>query len=174
MLSAAAIEDVEMLVGHGVGVINAGSLLHARETPLEILLPPMHHNDAFDGVVSRSPEEIILMPADGWRQAVFRTEQIDRAGLAVILPENRGPGANVRWQAVVNARDRGSHLLPSELVGIDLRQRAQLVSFDGRGLEMQRLRISDVRFRRQNRNDEWREHGARRKHQGRIGKLETA
>ncbi len=89
-----------------------------------------------------------MVPADSGRQAVFRAEEIDCTGLPVILAKDRGPGANLRRQAVVDARDRGRHLLPAELVGIDLRQWSQLVGFNRGRVEMQRLRILNVRFGR--------------------------
>ncbi len=52
-LEAAAIEDVEMLVWHGVGVINASDLLDIGETRLEVLLPSSHDDDTFAGVATR-------------------------------------------------------------------------------------------------------------------------
>ena len=95
MVKAEAIEHVKMLVGHRVGVIDARDLLHAHKASLELLLLPLHHDDTFPGVVSRSPEEIILVPADRAWQAVLRTEKINCASLAVVLGEDCRPVANV-------------------------------------------------------------------------------
>src|SRR5450759_1911707 len=83
-LEAAAMEDVEMLVRHRVGVINAGDLLNGGETRLEILLPSSHDDDTFAGVATRTPEDVALMPADCGRQAVLGTEQVDSSSLPVI------------------------------------------------------------------------------------------
>src|SRR5689334_10329889 len=125
-----------MLVRHGVWVRDAGDLLDAGETRLELLLAAGHDNDTLAGIATGSPEKVALMPADGGRQAVFRTEQVDGTGLPVILAEDRGFGPDVRREAVVHARDSGRHLLPAELVGKNLRQRPEPVSFDCRRSEM--------------------------------------
>src|SRR5258707_4753762 len=104
-----------MPVWHGVGMIDACHLLDAGETRLEVLLLSGHDDDTFAGVSTRSPEEVILMSADGRRQAVFRTEQVDGSGLSVILAEDRGFGTDFRREIVIDARDGGRHLLPAEL-----------------------------------------------------------
>src|ERR1700728_4944617 len=114
----------------------------------------MHHDHAFTGITARSPEKIVLMPADGRRQSVFWTEHVDGRGFSVILRENRGFWTDLRRQIVIDARDSGGHLLPSEMVGEKLRQWAELVRFDRRLTEMQRLHPSDVSLGRQDRNRE--------------------
>src|SRR5579864_834179 len=156
-LEAAAIIDVEMLVRHGVGVINAGDFLNVGKPRLEVILPPSHDDHTFAGVPTRPPEEVVLMRADGGRQAVFRTEQVDGSGLAVILAEDRGFRSDLRREVVIDARDGRRHLLPAKLVGKELRQRAEPVSFDRGRREMQRPGIPDVRLGRQNRNRNRRE-----------------
>src|SRR5271166_1203053 len=70
----AAIEDIEMLVGHGIWVINGGDFPDIGELRFEIPHPSGHDDNAFAGVAARSPEEVALMAADGGRQTVFRTE----------------------------------------------------------------------------------------------------
>ncbi len=67
LLETPTVKDLKVLVRHGVGVIDAGDLLHAGETLLKVPLLPLHHDDALPGVVPRSPEEVILVSADGGR-----------------------------------------------------------------------------------------------------------
>jgi hypothetical protein len=82
---------------------------------------------------------------------------VDGSGLPVILAEDRGFGTDIRREAVIDASDSGGHLLPAELVGEDLRQRAELVCFD-RGMgQVQGLRVTDVRLGRQDGNGQRRE-----------------
>ena len=49
------VEDVEMLVRHRVGMINAGGLPDLGEARLQVILPSRHHDDTFTGVAARSP-----------------------------------------------------------------------------------------------------------------------
>src|SRR5258708_7887345 len=102
-------------------MIRTPDSLDAGKTRLQILPPARHDDHAFAGVITRSPQEIILMAADRTRQAVLRTEEVDGAGLPVILSEDRGPRADVRRKIVVNPRDLRRHFLPAELVGEELR-----------------------------------------------------
>src|SRR6266498_4700136 len=141
LLEATAIENVEMLVRHGVRVIHAGDLLHIREARLEIRLPSGHDDHALTGVSTRPPEEVALMPADGRWQAVSRAEQVDGPGLPVVLAEDGGLGANFLRKVVEDLGNGAGHLLPAELVGEDLRQRTEPVRFYGRLAETQCFRI---------------------------------
>ena len=102
------------------------------------------------------------MSADGFRQAVLRTEEIQGASLAVVLCEDRRTGAYVRGQDVVDARHLGGHFFPSELVGIQLGQRAELVGLNARLLKMQGHRVPNVGGGRQHRNRHRRDHRASR------------
>src|SRR5260370_42617947 len=102
-----------MLVWHGVGMIDAGHLLDAGETRLEVLLVSSHDDDTFAGVATRSPNKIILMPADGGRQAAFRTEQFDGSRLPGILAEDRGFGAYFWGFVTKSFRDGGWPLPPT-------------------------------------------------------------
>src|ERR1035437_6094083 len=85
LLEAAAIEDVEMLVWHGVGMRNGGDLLYGGEARLEVLLPPIHDDDAFAGVAVRPPEELTLMAAEGGGKAEFRPERVEGSGLPAAI-----------------------------------------------------------------------------------------
>ena len=76
------------------------------------------------------------MAADGGRQSVLGTEEIDGAGLSVVLSEDGGARADIGGQAVVDAGHGGGHVFPAELVGEELRQRPEFVILDARLLQM--------------------------------------
>src|SRR6202041_440181 len=96
---------------------------------------------AFSGVAPGTPQKIVLMSADGRGQTVLGAEQIDGPRLAVGLGEDRGARADVRGQAVVDARNGGRHLVPSELIREDLWQRSQLVRLNCRLLQTYRVGV---------------------------------
>src|SRR5579872_7331425 len=66
----AAIEDVEVFVGHGVRVRHGGDLLDHGETGFQIARPSGHDDDALAGVAAGPPQEVALMAADRRRQAI--------------------------------------------------------------------------------------------------------
>src|ERR1051326_4638308 len=104
-LHAATVKHVEMLVGHGVGMRHIAHLFDVIEDALQNFLAIVEHDGAFAGVVARTPQVIVLMRADRLGQAILGTEEVDRAGLAVVLAEDGGLGADLGWKAVVDARD---------------------------------------------------------------------
>src|SRR5437667_5664283 len=115
---------------------------------------------AFAGVITRAPEEIALVRADGFRQAVFGAEKIDGAGLAVIVTVDRGFFACLGRQAVIGSRYLRDHFGPAELVGENLLQRAFVRDLGFRRRKADRLLVFKQRFNRQNRQDHWRnDHG---------------
>ena len=95
LLEPSAIEHVGMLVRHRVWVVHARDLLHARKQLLEALLAIIHDDHTFARVIARSPEEIALVTADRPRQSIFRPEEIDRAGLAIVLDKDRRLRSNI-------------------------------------------------------------------------------
>lgn len=84
------------------------------------------------------------MPANGFGQSIAGAKEIDRSGLAIILSENSGLRAYLGGQVVVDSPDFRRPFIPAELIGIDLRKRAQTMVLDTRRREMQRVRIADV------------------------------
>src|SRR5438046_9225955 len=82
-LQSAAIEDIEMLVGHGVGVIDSANLLDYCEQSLKHCLPVVHDDHAFIRVVTRPQKVITLLSPDGVRQAVLGANYIDRTRLLI-------------------------------------------------------------------------------------------
>src|SRR5206468_11877041 len=63
-LDSPAIEHLEVLVGHGVRVIDVGDLDHSRVEAFQDLSLVIHHDHAIAGILTRSPEIITLMSAD--------------------------------------------------------------------------------------------------------------
>src|ERR1035441_7091955 len=120
--------------------------LHHGELALQIRLPARHHNHAFSSSAARAPKKVVLVAADGGREAVFGTEEIDGAGLSVVLSEDGGARADVGGQAVVNARHGGGHFLPPELIGKKLGQRSEPVSLDARWFEVGNLDRKSTRL----------------------------
>ena len=77
--------------------------------------------DGLACIVIPTPEEVILMTADGGWQTVTRTENVDGAGFPVVAAEDGGAGANVRREGVVSIGKTLHHLRPANAVGEDLR-----------------------------------------------------
>ena len=67
---------------------DVSQLAHGSKLALQRFLVVVHDDDALTRVAARSPEEITLVPADGRRQPVARAEEIDGAGLTVILSKD--------------------------------------------------------------------------------------
>src|SRR5882724_272020 len=91
------------------------------------------------------------MSGNGWRQPKFRAEEINRAGLTVVLAEDSGAFLILRPQMVINVRNRGDHFFPAELVGEILWQRGSVGGLGARRLEMNSFYVGDQFFRRKNR-----------------------
>ena len=71
---SAAIKHVEMVMRHGLRVLDSGHPADYLEQLLELFLPPLHDDHALAGVTARSPEVVTLVPADGLGQAVPRAK----------------------------------------------------------------------------------------------------
>src|ERR1700744_2656792 len=82
---------------------------------------------------ARAPEIIIIVPADGGRQAQAAAEYIDRRSLSIIASEEDRMRTIRRWQRPIYGRDFSGHLLPTEHVRIILRQHAERLMFARRG-----------------------------------------
>src|ERR1019366_5398729 len=82
---AAAVENIEVLVRHGIRVLDVRHFLHTGEASVEISLLAIQNDHAFAGILPRSPEKVVLMSADGWRQAI-QYDQRDQGRLIHISP----------------------------------------------------------------------------------------
>jgi hypothetical protein len=70
----------------------------------------------------RSPEVVGLMAAERVRETVARTEEVNGAGLSVVLSEDAAIVALVCGDAIPGLSGFGDDLLPAELVRVPLRQ----------------------------------------------------
>ena len=129
-VKGAQIDDLSIVAGVVFGVIAEGE-------------------DGLACVVVPTPEEVVLMAADGGRQTVPRAENVDGAGFPVVIAEDGGAGANVRRERVVSSGEPLHHLRPAEAVGEYLRQRAGELFKPG-GIGVEGSGVDDVLCRRQN------------------------
>src|SRR5437762_13180557 len=84
------------------------------------------------------------------RQVVLRPEEIDRAGLPVVLAKDADPLLVVRRKIAVDAGDRAHHFFPAELVCEELWQGGGVRGLGTRWLEMNRAHVGDEFFGRKN------------------------
>src|ERR1035437_2098034 len=111
------------LVGAGEWVIGVSDYGVAGALGLHVALVAFAQNDhAFARKLARSPDPVVLVIANSFRQAIFRPEEIDGAGIAVIVGENRGLALFFRRKGAVVGGDGLCDLLPPEHVGIKLRE----------------------------------------------------
>src|SRR5438105_14988224 len=129
-------------------MIGAADCFHGREM-FAVSSPVASENDhAFAGVIARTPKPIALMVADRFGQAVLLAKEIDRAGLAITVGEDRGLRALVGRKRVVDAPNFARHFLPAEFIGEMLRQGTSRLVLGLQRLETERLLIGDVALRR--------------------------
>src|SRR6267143_1841946 len=108
---------------------------------------------AVSGVTLRSPEVVGLMAAESARETVARTEEVDGAGLSVVLSEDAAIVVFVCGDAVPRLSGFGDDLLPAELVGVPLRQSCACVAvLHDRELEGKILHVRNEAVRRKNRD----------------------
>src|SRR2546430_1052150 len=91
-LRAAAEQNRACLVRIGVRNVQSCGHFDGGELLARIRFRHADENDNLTGVVARSPEKIILMATDGFRQAVARAEKVNGAGLTVAVAKNGGFG----------------------------------------------------------------------------------
>src|SRR5438067_3458161 len=121
---------------------------HAGETFAVTSAIAAENDDAFAGVVTRAPKPIVLVIANRLRQPVFLAEEIDRAGLAVIVRKDRGLRALLGRKRVVNPSNFARHFFPAEFIGEMLRQRTGRLILSLQGLEPERGLVTDIILRR--------------------------
>src|SRR6266566_1385976 len=120
----------------------------------------IEHQHNFAGVIAWAPQKIILMARNCLGQIELSAEEINRAGLPVVLAENCSAFPVFRTQVMIDVRDRGDHFFPAELIGENLRQRSGVQRLRARRLEMNRLHVWDQFLRRQNWQRQWRKQSA--------------
>src|SRR5579864_344559 len=107
------------------------------------------NNHCVSVVLSRSPNPVAILFANGLRQPISRSVEIYCRCLSPAVGKDGSPSAFFRRQAVVNLSDLLHHLLPAELVGKPLRQRTILLMLDFRRLQPKRIFITDKILRRE-------------------------
>ena len=109
---------------------------------LEYVLSIIEHDHAVPRIAPRSPEEPRLVTAERRRQAVAPAEEVNGAGLSVVLRKDAAIAAFLRGEPVPGDRSFGDDLFPAKLVGIMLRQHRSVVGvlrarrFDGEVLHV--------------------------------------
>src|SRR5712692_1080615 len=91
-------------------------LFDSSKVWINLLACVAEHNHDLTRIVARTPIPIVHMAADRFGQTELWPVKIDRSGLSVVLPENGGPRSFIGGQAVVDLRNCGSHLGPSQTV----------------------------------------------------------
>src|SRR5437764_2944780 len=138
-------------------MIGTTDCFHGREM-FAISSPVASENDhAFAGVIARTPKPIALMVADRFGQAVLLAKEIDRAGLAVTISEDRSFRALLGREHVIHRADFARHFLPAEFIREMLRQRSGRLVLRFWRLEPERFLVTNVILRRQNRDRERRQ-----------------
>ena len=93
-------EDVDLFF-QGVGVVSRRAhVLHVFPEAFESFFAVIEDDHAVAGVATRAPEEPGLVAAEGRREAVAATKEIDGAGLAVVLGEDAAVVALLSGDAI--------------------------------------------------------------------------
>ena len=150
---AAANENAD-LGFQGVGIIHrCAHEFDVIEEFFQALSPVAEDDHAVAGIAARSPEEISAVAAESGRQAVGAAEEVDGAGLAVVLGKGAAVFPVFRGDAIPGFGGFGDDLLPSELIGIPLRECGSGVVVLHHGqLHGQSLRVGDEMVGRKNRH----------------------
>jgi len=120
-LGAAADKDRQVsLVRHRVVGIDPGDLDDIRVMIPVVLRVAADDDDDGTRLLARSPQPLIVMPADGGRKTLPAAEKIDGRGLAIVLSEDRAFLSVRLGQIAIDACDTLRHFRPAELVRIVL------------------------------------------------------
>src|SRR5437870_4179781 len=103
----------------------------------------IEHQHNFAGIIAWTPQKIILLAGNRLGQIERSAEEINRAGLAVVLAENGSTFPVFRTQMMIDVRDRGHHFFPTKLIGKNLRQRSGMRRLGARRLDMNRSHVRD-------------------------------
>ena len=115
------------------------------------------------------------MSAEGGRQAVFGSQEIDGSGLAVILRHDAAIFSLISWDLVPGDDNLIDNLVPAKLVGVVLGQDdAHVTVLAARKLDGQPLHVRDELVDREDGNSERRERGSPGEEEDREKRLEPA
>ncbi len=114
------------------------------------------HDQAISRIAPRSPQKIGLVAAERRWKSVAAAEEVNGAGLAVILSENAAPCAFLWRELGVSLIDFGDNLFPSELISKVLREdRAHVTVLTAGHLERKLLHIENELLHGENRHNHW-------------------
>src|ERR1700731_2385871 len=151
-----------MLVAPRVRMLGATDRLHTPEVFAVTGAVTAENDHDAAVIIARPPQPVALMITNRFRQTESRSEEIDRARLAVAVRKNRGPRMFLSRKRFVNSRRFTRHLFPTEFVGKILRKRTSGLVLRLRRFKAQLFLISDRFFRRKNRRDRRRKNDRRR------------
>src|SRR5580658_273521 len=153
-LCAAADVDVDLFLER-VGIVGGlANVFDVIPELFEAFPAVVEDNHTIAGIAARSPQEPGLMAAERCRQAVAAAEEVDGAGLAVVLGEDAAVFAVFDRDAVPGDGGFGDDFFPSELVGIPLREKNPGVTvFGDRRLEGKTFEIGNESIDGENGHD---------------------
>src|ERR1700730_14164725 len=100
----AAEKNIEVLVPARVRMFGANAPFDTLKMFAVASSIAAEHNRDAAVVIARTPEPVALMIADRFRQTETRPEEIDRAGFAIIIREDRGSLLFFGRERFVNTR----------------------------------------------------------------------
>ena len=121
---AAADVDVDLFF-QGIGIVGGlADVLDTIPKLFETFATVVEDDHTVAGIAARSPEKPGLVAAEGRRQSVAAPEEVDGAGLAVVLGEDAAGFicSLVRGKAIPRYGSFGNDFFPSELIGVPLGQ----------------------------------------------------
>src|SRR5580700_8431027 len=142
-------EDVDLLFQR-VGIVRRGAdVFHVLPELFQNLFAVVEDDHAIAGVAARAPEKPGLMAAKRWRETLAGAEEIDGAGLAVVLGEDATVVAFGGGNAVPGDSGFIDDFFPAKLVGVPLWQRGASVRvFHDWELEGEIFRVGEEVVRR--------------------------
>src|SRR5262249_44472409 len=128
--------DIDSQIGlFGEGMERANRLKRHdfRKGLIKALASKADCDNRFTGRAPWPPVSILIVAADGPRQAVAGTEVIDGPGFAIVVREDGGLGPLASRERMIGAADHLRLLLPAKHVAKELRQLGLRHVFDMHG-----------------------------------------
>src|SRR5438477_6955108 len=120
---AAADVDRAVLLRHAPRVEVLAGLLDGAAVVLDPPPAPLEPDQGLGLGARRPPEGVVLVRADRRREAVCRSEEVQRAGLPVVAGEDARLRAFLGRERAVDPRDLRDELRPAELIAEPLLER---------------------------------------------------
>src|SRR5260370_34883 len=138
-----------------VGIVRGlARVFDVLEQALQDFTLIIQNDQAIPRIPSRSPQEIRLVPAERRWQTIAPPQEIDGAGLPVVLREDAAARPLFGREPAVSLIHCHDHLLPSELIGEVLwKNRAHVAVLAARDFEWQLLHVGNELLHGENRHD---------------------